>query len=273
MHVVLQLLVPLDASDTLILEHWKRATTVLKNLDTYEWDTAQKRKNFEKLAADPQALAAIQGAAARGDEVPLEMLGVLVLEGGAESIDALVPHLDPALVSADQRLDRINHLRRFASAKPAIQAIFAEISTALAARNATSPALALGPVIGLGEVQKLEVSVRISSTELNRNGVPRVQGDLTIASTSTQWFGAYVTALDDDALGRGRRTYFSNEGLVADELGLGTCQPEDFPAWLANAAKQLRMELELRVWGSNLRGKKRDRVLEWLQGVPSARIR
>ncbi|HEY0254857.1 MAG TPA: hypothetical protein VGC41_25200, partial [Kofleriaceae bacterium] len=214
---------------------------------------------------DPKTLGAIQAAAARGTAIGLDLLAVLVMDGSTDSIDALLPHLDPALSSADRRLDRLKRLKTYAGSAPAIAKIFAEITETLDARNAASPALAYGPVIGIGEVKTLWFSVRISSREENPNRVPSIQGDIDLDSTSVTWFRVWMSRVEPDSLGRDReRVDFTNAELRADTFGVGRCTPDQLPQWFAAAAKKLGMKLELGDARTNLRGKKRDQLMTWL---------
>ena len=111
-HVFLRLAVPLEGSTAKLERAWQRALAALLDLNlTYGWGSKQRRAKLKALAKDPEILAAIQGTAANRSDVPLDMLAVLVADGTDASIDALVPHVDPALVDKDVRLDRLTRLR------------------------------------------------------------------------------------------------------------------------------------------------------------------
>lgn len=266
-HTFLRLLVSPELADRELVDRFAHAYKLIRKLVAHAWGSPQKRRNLEALAADPVALAAIQGAAARGADVPMEMLAVLVMDGSAASVDALVPHFDPALVAADDRLDRLKSLNKFAGTSPAIQAIFAEVTSTLDARQATSPALALGPIIGIGAVTSLSFDVRIGSKELNRSRVPWIQGSIDVDSRNATWFSVWLGRVDSMSLGGQTREHFDmrNDVLRADTIGLGPVTPAEVPAWLKRAAKTLDYTLELGTPRTNLRGKKRERLVSWLR--------
>lgn len=260
-HVIAQLLVPLELDDAELVARWKRAQRVLHDLRTYVWGTAQKKKNLAKLAADAEALDAIRGAAARGKGVTLSMLGVLALDGAPESVDALLPHLDPALAAADQRLDWLDKLSKLPITSPAVKEILREVDATRAARNARSPALALGPVIGIGEVDVLKLDARCFAGDAYDGGVQ-------VDSTRASWLYVYVRRFKDV---RGvselqAQTETRNDRLGDNSLRLGRCRPEELPAYFARAERVLRCRFEWIPPMTNLRGKKRDRVMAWLRG-------
>src|SRR5664279_2911464 len=58
----------------------------------------RETREVRRAGRDPPCARRATGAVARGSDVTFDMLGVLALDGGSASIDALLPHLDPALV-------------------------------------------------------------------------------------------------------------------------------------------------------------------------------
>jgi hypothetical protein len=95
----------------------------------------------EPLAKNARVLEAIQGTVAHVKQPSDDMLAVLVADGSAASIDALVPH-----VGRDS-LELWKRLRTHAKRTPALDALFAEVEQALDDRVATSPANPLGAEI------------------------------------------------------------------------------------------------------------------------------
>ncbi|MFT3692984.1 MAG: hypothetical protein QM831_07575 [Kofleriaceae bacterium] len=253
-HVILQLIVPLDADDSTVASQYVRGQRVLHDLRTYVWGTAQKKKKLAGLAADRAALVAIRGAAARGTHVTLSMLGVLALDGEPDSIDALLPHLDPALSKADHRLDWIKGLKKLPITSPAVKKILAEVDDTLAARNAVSPALALGPVIGIGEIDVLKFDCRFHTSG-------RTDGGVQVDSTKASWFHVWVRTGEFDS---GKETSFRNDRVIENSLKLGACDAKDLPAYFARAQIALKCKFQWIAPYTNLRGKKRDQLMTWL---------
>lgn len=248
----LRLAVPADAKPAALVKAWQRALAALLDLQlTYAWGSKQRRTKLRALAKDRQMLAAIQGTAAHRDDVPLDMLAVLVADGSDASFDALVRH-----IAVPDRLDRLARLRTHAVHTPALDALFAEIDGALGARNAASGVLALGPLIGVGEVDTLWFQASISSREHTEHRIPRVQANVRVDSRHASPFRVYLTA-------RGKTTQFTGTKLD-DPLELGRCEPAELPGWLAQTAKRLRITWDVHYLRSGLRGGKRDRVASWL---------
>ncbi|HEY1552214.1 MAG TPA: hypothetical protein VGG28_30515 [Kofleriaceae bacterium] len=262
--VLLKLAVPADLDDAALMEHWQRAIDALRGLDLgYAWGSKQRRARFRELAADREMLAAIQGAAALSDDVPLDMLAVLVADGSDASIDALIPHLGGALATGDDRINWLRDLRIHAADTPRLNAMFAELDATYVERNARSPALELGPAIGLGEVDALWFGFSLYSTAVDSFRAPIVQAAIRVDNCKPQWF--------DVTMSKAGVTGFSYYGVGAttDRLGLGPCAPAELPAWLARAATTLDIEWEpLQPYSlsSNLRGKRRARLEAWLAG-------
>jgi hypothetical protein len=267
MHLFVRLAVPAELDDEQLCKAWQRALDTLLDLDTsYGWGSKQRKVKIAAVAADAAMLAAVQGTVAHAATVPVDMLAVLAADGGAASYDALVTHIDAAFTAGDSRLDMLRRLRTHAAATPALARLFADIDGALAARNDASPALALGPIIGIGEVSMLAFSVRLSSTRTTDTHVPWAQGSIDVDSRDQIWLRVWLGTLD----GRHLVTSFTSAGPERDGLELGPCAPADLPAWLAHAAETLDLEWEpFEVSQSNLRGKKRDLVARWLRrGTP-----
>ena len=228
----------LAVDDAKLASTWEAAVQALLDLDlTYAWGSKQRRERFQKLAATPAILAAIQGTVAHSKDPSRDMLAVLVADGGDASLDALVPHLDAALVGQDRRLERLTDLRKHAKQTPALDALFGEIETALETRNAASPALALGPVIGIGHVEPLFFDVWIYASDLSR-AIVMIDSRKSPCFHASWWHGKQQIVCEDAA---------------------------NLPAWLAQVEVDCGIQWRYaEMWSSCLRGKKRDMVTRWL---------
>jgi hypothetical protein len=262
-HLFLRLAVPLEGDATAIAARWQRALVALLDLDlTYAWGSQQRRARLRALARDPHLLAAIQGTVAHRDDVKLDMLAVLVADGSDASFDALVRHVDPAVVHKDVRLDRLARLRTHAANTPALDALFAELDGVIAKRNAVSPALALGPLIGLGRVDPLWFQASIGSREPG-DRVARVQGHVTIDSRRPKWFGVSMARNERGGLTM-QHTIFDAITLHSDELGIGRCDAAELPGWLAVIAAKLGVTWDEPRVRTHIRGARRARIAAWL---------
>lgn len=258
LHRMVQLAIPLDTPDDRLPAGWRHAAEMISDLHlSYSWGSQQLRERFANLARDPVALAAIQGAVANSAEAPLAMLAVLVRDGSTQSYDALVPHI----TSDADRIDRLARLRTHAADTPALRALFAEVDDAQTARNAASPALALGPVIGVGVVELLWFDSFLWSREQTSSRVAAVQGHVMVDSRDATWFSVTMSRLG------GGSSAFSSKGISRDGLGIGSCAPHELPRWLVAVARKLDIS-----WDSDidprthLRGRKRSQLKKWLWG-------
>jgi hypothetical protein len=258
-----------DATDEELAPAWRAALVALLDLDTtYAWGSKQRRAKLAGVASNPKLVAAIQAVAVGCERPPADMLAVLTIDASEASADALMPHFARAARDRDGTLDLLERLERHARDTPAMKAMFERVRALLADRNASSPALDLARRIGIGEVDTFWFSGYLGSTQPNEHRVPHVQSNLTIDSRGGDTFSVSVSRSGGGVSWVG--TKFNQDKIHRDDLGLGRCEPDDLPAWLARAATSLDI-----TWGfdemgirTNLRGKKRDRLLGWLRGEP-----
>ncbi len=95
--------------------------------------------------------------------------------------------------------------------------------------------------------------------------MPTYQSHVVLDSTAADWFHVSVSLVPGDDSDHSS-TWFGSDGRAGDQLGLGQCSAEELPAWYASAAKKLRIRWNwpgMSVY-SSLRGKKRQRVVEWM---------
>lgn len=259
-HVFLRIAVPLDGE---IAAAWTKAITALCDLDTtYAWGSKQRKAKIRGIAADATMLHAVQATVGHVKNPSSDMLAVLVADGSDASYDALISHIDEAVAQNDDRVDTLSRLRTHATKTPALDALFAELDQALDTRNAKSPALALGPIIGLGEVSMLWFDVWLSSTRTTRNRVPWIQGTIGVDSRSPSWFHVNLSAVEPDD--SGKSSYFSSKRDGEDGLRVGKCDAAELPVWLATAAKKLKIEWAKLDPRTHLRGSKRTKLVTWL---------
>lgn len=260
-HLFLRLAVDDTGNDTLLARSWERAVQALVDCSQLDsWGSKTRRARTRKLAKNARVLHAIQGTVAHVEEPSEDMLAVLVADGSAASIDALVPHV------RKDKLELWKKLRTHAKRTSALDALFAEVEESLEQRAAASPALALGPVLGLGKVDTLWFDASISSDE-RAGTVARYQGHVKIDSRSARWFQVSLVDISGMfASGDWRRTQFDGAAIESDELKLGRCDAADLPAWLQRAAHQLGITWGTPFLRTGLRGAKRDRIASWLTG-------
>lgn len=250
-HVYFTLAVDPDAKDGALLASWARAIQGLADLETINrFASKQKKEKFQRLAKDEHLLPAIQGAAARGENVSMDMLAVLVADGSDESLDALIPHLD--IAGSSHRLDALRMLRVHAKDTPALRALLADLDRD--AEKSGSPAHRIARLIGLPESTPFWFRASLSSRD--------VQLSVEIDSRKASWFRVDVARVDRGGIEG--YTSFTHDRIHDDALGIGRCDAGEVPAWLARVAKQLRLAWDPPYITSNVRGAKRDKIARWL---------
>ena len=260
--------VPATLPPDLAQRAWAAALQALLDLDvTYAWGSAQRRAKYAALAADPRALAAIQAVAVGCEEVSVSMLAVLATDASDASIDALLPHFARAAKERGRGLDLLEQLETHARPTPGMKAMLAEVRTMLAERNAVSPFIALARRIGLGDVPAFWFDAYFGSAATHEDAIPLVQAYVGLDSRRGDAFSVNLTR---SRPGRGAHaaTVFGSDALHRDDLGVGRCEADELPEFLARAASKLKTTWSIDPAGirTNLRGKKRDRLVAWLAG-------
>lgn len=256
-HLFLRLAVDDEGDDKKLARSWERAVQAIVDCSQLDsWGSKTRRARTRALAKNARVLQAIQGTVAHVKEPSDDMLAVLVADGSVASIDALVPH-----VSKDN-LELWKRLRTHAKRTPALDALFTEVEDALDDRAATSPAQALGPVIGVGRVDSLWFDASISSDE-RAGTVARYQARVKIDSRDAEWFDVSIVDIKG---GDWRQTQFGSATIISDDLKLGRCDAAGVPAWLAKAASKLGIRWGAPYVRTGLRGTKRDQIAKWLCG-------
>ncbi|MFP2960462.1 hypothetical protein ACLEPN_22230 [Myxococcus sp. 1LA] len=259
-----------DAPDSELQAAWKAALLGLLDLETtYAWGSKQRKAKFQALADNPALLQAIQTAVVACEQVSLDMLAVLTVDASDASVDALIPHVERAVQSQGWELDRLEDLRKHARATPAMDDLFARMQALLQSRRARSPALDLARQLGFGEQETFWFTaywgdaIREEAGFLTRN----YNGHISVDSRKPVWFQVLLSKREGLLSMDRASTRFDNEKLHEDDLGVGACEPLQLPAWLARAARHLGTEWSVGTSAprTNLRGKKREQLAEWLR--------
>jgi hypothetical protein len=256
-----------DADDAALAAAWRDALAALLDLDTtYAWGSKQRRAKIAGVARAPKLLTAVQAAAVGCESVSADFLAVLAADGSDESVDALMPHFVRA-ARAQTGLELLERLRTHAAATPAVQAMLHKVEQLLAERSATSPVLALAPLLGLAaDLDELWFHGYFSSVATNDSRIALAHGQLDVDSRSAAWLSVSVVLNDR---GAHRSSSFNNTKVWRDDFGLGTAELLDVPRYLARAATALGVawswdSLSLR---TQLRGRNREAVAAWIRGA------
>ncbi|WP_141588791.1 hypothetical protein [Myxococcus sp. AB056] len=261
--------VPQEASDEELRATWKAALQGLLDLETtYAWGSKQRKAKFQALANTPSLLQAIQTAVVACEQVSLDMLAVLTVDASDASVDALIPHVERAVQSQGWELDRLEDLRKHARSTPVMDDLFARMEALLQGRRARSPALDLARHLGFGELDAIWFRTYFLAGDTHAANSLVHHCNINVDSRSPRWFSVWQTSrmdgLDRNAWSD---THFDNEKLHKDIQGLGACELMQLPDWVARTARRLGAAWNISdsALMTNLRGKKRARLAEWLR--------
>jgi hypothetical protein len=152
-----------------------------------------------------------------------------------------------------------------------MDSMFARMEALLDNRKATSPALDFARGLGFGEPTTFWFQAYLASPAFDDVPAYRHQVHLEVDSRSAVWFRvslSEVTPLAPPGTPN-NNTRFGSEKVIRDGLGVGTCEPAEFPQWLASVASKLntRWSFDTLSLRTSLRGQKRDQLERWLRGA------
>ncbi len=236
-------------------ESWKVAVTTLKAIGAYyTWGSKPKREKLNAAAKQPRLVTAFQVAAVGGEDVPVDYLAVLVVDGSDASIDALIPHFDAARKDPT-RLDELSMLSTFAKDTAALNQLIARSKEQLEDRKASGPSLQLAKELGIAGKGRFRVHVRGAGPPDDETSF-----EIFLDSKSPGDFRVWTFL-------KGRRTTFTARELQFDDLNAGRCELAELPKWLAARQTSLgtRWNQET-IRTEYLKGKRLQIFLDWLLG-------
>jgi hypothetical protein len=257
-----------------LAERWKSAVDWLERFRSYAAQRRDRRRSeARRLLQNPHLLQAIQTIVVHRSSVYFgREEELLVMDGSPESIEALMPSVVRAQKEGGFVLRRFERQLSASAASAGAKAMLESLRERLKHTDASSPAIEFARVIGL-DVERLVISVFFYS-EGFRDPDPMVptarvssaQGQVHIDSSLSKWVRVFVARSEADF--ETTDTSFDNEETDDDELKLGSCPPEKLPLWLAKAQRRLRIRWDAQGAGisGSLRGKKRQKLREWLFG-------
>jgi hypothetical protein len=222
---------------------------------------------LRELLYEQWLLDAVRAVAVLDDDTnderrcPASWRALLLTEGSAESLDALLPFIDQTLRNGDG-LERLLELRRFASSKLASDLL----------RNAAQRREAL-----VGAAHDLAMRRGIAQTGFffrlffastqRRGDTPLCYGRVVIDARQADWLELALT------YGASQMTRFSANAIATDELGIGRCAPDELPQFLARASARLDVRLGVLDVDSDLDERSRKCLTAWLLGALPYRAR
>lgn len=251
---------PSHLDDRHLREAWRTAADALLSLMTPGgWGSSRMKATVRGVAKTPRLLAATQAAVVGGKDAPSSLMAVLAADGSEASVDALLPAFSRASEEQTELLDRMKRIKVHAANNASLDAMFAALERRIDERNSTSPALTFARALGL-DAKRFVVRLWLSS-------VPRAcLFELEIDSTEASWFSVRARWLGEPGPSRFGTTSFSDARVNRDQLRLGGSEPLGLPDWLRRSQETLGLiwDTTPTVFRSTLRGRQRDRFLEWL---------
>jgi hypothetical protein len=243
------------ASDAELPARFVEAIGALADLDSsHRRGGGMHRRKIAGVATRARIVAALQaivvGDAAR---LPFDWLAALVAEGSEDSADALLPRIDRAFKDGGVAVEELAELRSFASSNVML-GLCDEIAARHARQLAESPARVLAERMGVAQARW---RLHFASVEMT-DSFARVSGTLRIDSGQATWFELHLSS-------GGKNTLFERTPALVvrcDDLGVGACEPDELPEFLARLAK--RMDVHFHATGSELEPDDQKRVVRWL---------
>ncbi|HZI13195.1 MAG TPA: hypothetical protein VE153_22635, partial [Myxococcus sp.] len=223
---------------------WERALGYLLAVeDCLPLPVWRSDDQLKLLASYPAILQAVQTAAVVSERITRTMADILFHEGSEASLDAVIAQVERAVQAGDERLDEIQRACTSAFSSPVAQAVSPRIYAALKEREARSPALRLGRELGFGPLEHFWFDATIKSSASKA----RYEVSLGVASRKVSWLEVLTKEhLNAQGEYRWQLSYFDGTVCHQDDLGLGTCTPEELPQWLARAAARLQVQWDFR---------------------------
>lgn len=239
----------------------------LRVVDSWPYERKKHLAALAKLVRDERGLEASQAVVASG--VPEgRMLALLAFEGSESSVDVLMPLVVSAVRARDASLDRLAEWVVPFARGPVVAPAVAEVQRAVDERAGVSPFGELLRLAGHREGTRFNLDVQLESRE--RVGVsPRATAWVVLQTHRLPRVALFITRHTSSSAFDALRV---EDGVVQGTPSLPLTPPADFaslPRWLGEVAKQLEVRwlTEPTQLKSSLRGKGRQRAVEWLLGA------
>lgn len=252
------------ADDETLAAQLRAAWAALKRLHTPLY--AHTREGIDATLAEPRWIEATQAAiAANPDDQNWSpsMVGLLLAEGSAGSIDVLIPMTLRALEAKGAELDNLNGLlARVGAETPEVNALRARLKSESDARAEESGANAFARAIGLNA--KDDFSFQAQFVGVRKNGAQIFEVNVRVDAAAAQWGRMRL-------LWTGGRRWTQSEWTNEEEKCFSNNDPlrklERLPGWLGDLAVARKCTFQLSASGSNLQGEAAARLKEWLQSA------
>lgn len=251
-----------DLPDVALTKAWVTALLALLDLSlTYAWGSKQRKAKLKALAQQPVVVRAVQAAVVASEAPPIDMLAVLAIDASEASIDALMPTY--ARGDTDSRLEMLAvHATKNAAMTALLESVTSRREKKEEASSATqffSTLLGVTPPL-----KSVKFMLYLSCAESRTGNVPLYQGSLSVDSKWDSWWALHLTRVDG-SMKMETTNFGASDKHSRDDLKLGSCSIDEFPAWVAKTEKKLKITWNRKALVSGpIRGKKRDQLVDWM---------
>ncbi|MFT3706304.1 MAG: hypothetical protein QM817_01430 [Archangium sp.] len=251
------------ADDATLASQLREAIVAMKRLHVPLY--AATREGIDATLKDPRWIEATQAAiAATPDEWnwSISMVGLLLADGSASSIDVLIPMATRALKEKGQELDKLRDAAvKFGANTPEVKAFLTRLHAEADDRAEAGGANAFARAISLDAKNTFQFKAVIHG--FRKNGSPLFECNVFVDAGDKRWGSMRLVWVGGR---RVRHNEWSNEEEKAyTNKPLGKL--EKFPAWLQDLAKTRRCTFKLMTVTTNLKGAPAERVKEWLRSA------
>lgn len=252
------------ADDATLAAQLREAWVALKRLVTPQF--AETREGIDATLGNPRWIEATQAAIA---STPYNwnwsepMVGLLVAEGSAGSVDVLIPMAMKVLEEKGDGLDKLRRMvERYGASTPEVASLRARIKSETDDRAEASGANAFARAIGLSVTGDFQFDARFYGSR--KNGTRIFEVEVRVDAASSRWGVMRLFWV-------GGRRWCQNEWTNEKEKVFSNNYPmktlERLPGWLGDVAVARRCTFKLSTISTNLEGAAANTLKEWLKSA------
>jgi hypothetical protein len=253
-----------NADDATLATQLREAWVALKRLHVPQY--AETREGIDATLTNPRWIEATQAAIASTPNNwnwSRAMVGLLLADGSAGSIDVLIPMALEALKKKGQDLDKLRGLaERFGASTPEVESLRSRLKSETDDRAETGGANAFARAIGLPAKDNFQFQTQFFGER--KNGARIFEVTLWVDAAKEQWGWMRL-------LWVGGRRWCQNEWTNKEEKCFSNNYPmrklERLPGWLGDIAVARKCTFKLAPLSTNLEGEAAAKLKEWLKSA------
>ena len=253
-----------SADDATLAKQLREAWVAVKRLHTPLY--AQTREGIDATLGNPRWIEATQAAVAGTKDNwnwSEAMVGLLLADGSAGSIDVLIPMALEALKKKGNDLDKLRKLtERYGAKTPEVESLRARLQEETKDRAESGGANAFARAIGLPAHGDFQFKAQFFGER--KSGARIFEVQLYVNAAAAQWGRMSLFWI-------GGRRWCQNEWTSDTEKVFSNNYPmrklERLPGWLGDIAVARKCTFQLSTTSTNLEGEAGERLMEWLKSA------